>query len=146
MDAIHADVRGVKALIQAQYDGKLLGAVRQYPTIGRMNDTAKSKSALTKLAGDPHQQITGALERIHVELEKQPSQNKMLPAALSDKEVAQQWDELRQRLALALQGIQTLIFCYQDLGEIQAARHALEQMLDHLSTLDFSSAAARARD
>lgn len=145
LDALHGDVRSVKALVQAQFDGELLGAVRQYPTICRISDDAQRKAAITQLAGDLHKLVAGALERVNAELLQQPATTKMLPATLSDDEVARIWDGLRQRLALALQGIRTLIFCYQDLDEAEAARHALEQMLDHLAKLDFSGAASKAR-
>ncbi|WP_128080186.1 hypothetical protein [Roseicella frigidaeris] len=145
MDALHGDVRNVKALLQAQFDGELLGAVRQYPTVCRMSDDAQRKAALTQLAGDLHKLIAGALERVSVELARQPSSTKTLPATLTDDDVARTWDGLRQRMALALQGIRTLIFCYQDLGEVDAAQHALEQMLDHLAKLDFPGAASKAR-
>lgn len=145
MDALHVDVRSVKALLQAQFDGELLGAVRQYPTICRMSDDAQRKAALTQLAGDLHKLIAGALERLSVELARQPSSTKTLPATLTDDDLTRTWDALRQRMALAVQGIRTLIFCYQDLEERDAAQHALEQMLDHLSKLDFSGAASKAR-
>lgn len=145
MDAIHGDVRNVKALLQAQFDGELLGAVRQYPTVCRMSDDAQRKAALTQLAGDLHKLIAGALERLRAELAEQPSAAKTPPPALSDDEVARTWAGLRQRFALALQGIRILIFCYLDLGEAEAAQQAMEQMLDHLSEIDFTSAASNAR-
>jgi hypothetical protein len=145
IDALHADIRGVKALLHAQYDGELLGAVRRYPTICCVADASLRKAAVMQLTGDLHKLVPGALERLRAELAEQPSAAKTLPTALSDDEVARTWEGLRQRFALALQGIRILIFCYQDLGEAEAAQQAMEQMLDHLSKLDFTSAASNAR-
>jgi hypothetical protein len=145
IDAIHVDIRRIKEQQELQFDGELQGLLRHYSTVCQITNDVTRKTSVTQLIGDLHMKIEGTLQRLAQDLKQQPSSEKLFPAALTDDQLATTWAALRRRLLLVLQGIRTILFCYQDIGEDNAAQTAFEQFLDLLAQIDFPKATSNAR-